>query len=103
MANDRIIFLNGSGGVGVLLVTPEKLLLLLDELPELDTIDKKLQHVANKDLPTGTKYELIDSTVDLSDRTFRDAWEYTADASVEAESADLTAAELTLYNMSENR
>ena len=67
------------------------------------TLEEKLIHIANKDLPTGTNYEIIADSVDLSDRTFRDAWEYTADASVEAESADLTAAELTLYNMSENR
>ena len=64
--------------------------------------DEKLIHCANKDLPTGTKYELIDESVDLSDRTFRNAWEYTADASVEKTSADLNAAYLKLYNMEEN-
>ena len=65
------------------------------------TDEEKLIHIANKDLPTGTKYEITDA--DLSDRTFRNAWEYTADASVEKTSADLTAAELTKYNMSENK
>jgi len=63
------------------------------------TVEKKLIHVANKTLPTGTKYEITNA--DLSDRTFRDAWEYTAGAS-EKTSADLSAEDLTKYNMAEN-
>ena len=63
------------------------------------TVEKKLIHVANKTLPTGTKYEITNA--DLSDRTFRDAWEYTAGAS-EKTSADLSAEDLTKYNMTEN-
>ena len=39
------------------------------------TEEEKLIHIANKDLPTGTKYEIIGDDVDLSDRTFRNAWE----------------------------
>ena len=66
------------------------------------TLEEKLIHIANKDLPTGTKYEIIADSVDLSDRTFRGAWEYTTDASVEKTSADLTAEELASYNMTEN-
>ena len=66
------------------------------------TLEEKLIHIANKDLPTGTKYEIIADLVDLSDRAFRDAWTYTADASVEKTSADLTAEELASYNMTEN-
>ena len=67
------------------------------------TDEEKMIHLANKDLPTGTKYEIIADSVDLTDRTFRDAWEYTADASVEKTSADLDADDLTKYNMSENK
>jgi hypothetical protein len=63
------------------------------------TLEEKLIHLANKTLPTGTKYEITD--VDLSDRTFRDAWEYEA-GSDEKTSADLTEEELTSYNMKEN-
>ena len=66
------------------------------------TLEEKLIHIANKDLPTGTKYEIIADSVDLSDRTFRNAWEYTANAAVEKTSADLTAEELVEYNMKEN-
>ena len=64
------------------------------------TLEEKLIHIANKDLPTGTPYEITDA--DLSDRTFRDAWEYTAGAT-EKTSADLTAEELASYNMTENK
>ena len=66
------------------------------------TLEEKLIHCANKDLPTGTKYEIIADSVDLSDRAFRNAWTYTADASVEKTSADLTAEELVSYNMPRN-
>ena len=63
------------------------------------TVEEKLIHIANKDLPTGTKYEITNA--DLSDRTFRNAWEYTAGAS-EKTSEDLTDEELASYNMTEN-
>ena len=59
------------------------------------TDEEKLIHIANKDLPTGTKYEITDA--DLSDRTFRMAWEYTAGAS-EKTSADLSLDDQLKYN-----
>ena len=64
------------------------------------TIEEKLIHIANKDLATGTKYEITDA--DLSDRTFRNAWTYTA-GSDEKTSADLSAEDLAKYNMKENK
>ena len=63
------------------------------------TVEEKLIHLANKTLPTGTKYEITNA--DLSDRTFRNAWEYET-GSEEKTSADLTEEELTSYNMKEN-
>jgi len=66
------------------------------------TDEEKMIHLANKDLPTGTKYEIIANSVDLSDRAFRDAWTYTA-GSDEKTSADLSAEDLAKYNMSENK
>ena len=100
----RLIYDN-SGVAAVFIPAPK----FLAELAVLDvdgndtvTLENKLIHLANKDLPTGTKYEIIADSVDLSDRTFRGAWEYTTDASVEQTSSDLTAEELTKYNMPEN-
>ena len=91
----RLIYDN-SGVAAVMIPAPKFLATLTG------TLEEKLIHIANKDLPTGTKYEIIADSVDLSDRSFRNAWEYTADASVEKTSADLSAADLTKYNMSEN-
>jgi len=91
----RLIYDNN--GVASVLVPAPKFLAQLT-----GTLEEKLIHIANKNLPTGTKYEIIADSVDLSDRTFRDAWEYTANAAVEKTSADLTAEELTKYNMTEN-
>ena len=91
----RLIYDN-SGVAAVMIPTP-KFLAQLE-----GTLEEKLIHIANKDLPTGTKYEIIADSVDLSDRAFRNAWTYTSDASVEKTSADLTAEELAKYNMTEN-
>ena len=91
----RLIYDNS--GVAAVLIPAPKFLAQLE-----GTLEEKLIHIANKDLPTGTKYEIIADSVDLSDRTFRGAWEYTANAAVEKTSADLTAEELVEYNMTEN-
>ena len=91
----RLIYDNS--GVAAVVVPAPKFLAQLE-----GTLEEKLIHIANKQLPTGTKYEIIADSVDLSDRAFRDAWTYTADASVEKTSADLTEEELASYNMTEN-
>ena len=88
----KIIYDN-SGTLAVLLPTTKKLASMEG------TDEEKLIHIANKDLPTGTKYEITDA--DLSDRSFRNAWEYVAGAS-EKTSADLSAEDLAKYNMTEN-
>ena len=92
----RLIYDND--GVAAVVIPAPKFLAQLE-----GTLEEKLIHIANKDLPTGTKYEIIADSVDLSDRTFRDAWTYTADASVEKTSADLTAEQLVFHNMTENK
>tara|TARA_R100001377_G_C3174281_1_gene104216 strand:+ start:787 stop:1080 length:294 start_codon:yes stop_codon:yes gene_type:complete len=96
MANQRLIYSNSDGTMSVFIPTTA----FLSELDGTD--EEKAIILANKQLPTGTKYEIIADSVDLSDRTFRDAWVYTADASVERTSADLSDAELTKWNMPEN-
>ena len=87
-----------NSGVAAVVIPAPKFLAQLE-----GTLEEKLIHIANKDLPTGTKYEIIADSVDLSDRTFRDAWTYTADASVEKTSADLNAEQLARHDMKENK
>ena len=91
----RLIYDN-SGVAGVIIPTPKFLATLTG------TDEEKMIHLANKDLPTGTKYEIIGDDVDLSDRTFRNAWTYTA-GSDEKTSEDLSAEDLAKYNMTENK
>ena len=86
----RLIYDN-SGVAQVLTPTPKFLATLTG------TDEEKLIHIANKDLPTGTKYEIIADSVDLSDRTFRNAWTYTA-GSDEKTSADLSDEDKLKYN-----
>ena len=90
----RLIYDN-SGVAQVLIPAPKFLATLTG------TDEEKMIHLANKDLPTGTKYEIIGDDVDLSDRAFRNAWTYTA-GSDEKTSADLSAEDLAKYNMTEN-
>jgi|TARA_X000001388_G_scaffold65703_1_gene52242 hypothetical protein len=91
----RIIYKQASGIVGVLIPAPK----FLNQLTGTD--EEKLIHIANKDLPTGTKYEIVADDVPPTDRTFRNAWEYET-GSDEKTSADLTASELKNYGMKEN-
>ena len=90
----RLIYDNS--GIAAILTPAPKFLAQLE-----GTLEEKLIHIANKDLPTGTKYEIIGDDVDLSDRTFRNAWTYTA-GSDEKTSEDLSAEDLAKYNMKEN-
>lgn len=90
----RIIYDND--GVAAVMIPAPKFLATLT-----GTDEEKMIHLANKSLPTGTKYEIIGDDVDLSDRSFRNAWEYTAGAG-EKTSADLNAEDLAKYNMKEN-
>ncbi len=90
----RLIYDNS--GVAAVVVPAPKFLAQLE-----GTLEEKLIHIANKDLPTGTKYEIIGDDVDLSDRTFRNAWTYTS-GSNEKTSADLSDEDLAKYNMKEN-
>ena len=84
----KIIYDN-SGTLAVLIPTPKKLASMTG------TEEEKLIHIANKDLATGTKYEITDA--DLSDKSFRNAWEYVAGAS-EKTSEDLSLDDQLKYN-----
>ena len=84
----RLIYDNS--GVAAVLTPAPKFLAQLE-----GTEEEKLIHIANKDLPTGTKYEITDA--DLSDRSFRNAWEYVAGAD-EKTSEDLSLDDQLKYN-----
>ena len=85
----KIIYDNG--GILAQLIPSSKFLATLT-----GTDEEKMIYLANKDLPTGTKYEITDELLD--DRTFRGAWEYVAGAS-EKTSADLSLDDQLKYNM----
>jgi len=85
----RIIFEGADGMLKALSPAPK----FLAQLEGTD--EEKLIHLANKDLPTGTPYEITDE--DLSDRTFRNAWEYVAGAD-EKTSEDLSLDDQLKYN-----
>jgi hypothetical protein len=63
--NKRIIYPTDDGGVAVIIPAPEYL--------ETHTIEE----LAAKDVPAGKEYKIVDVEDIPSDRTFRNAWEYT--------------------------
>ena len=61
--NQRIIYQTDDGGVAVIIPAPEAVAVL-----DIDAI-------AQKDVPTGKPYKIVDATDIPTDRTFRSAWE----------------------------
>jgi hypothetical protein len=62
--NQRIIYPNNDGGVVVLIPAPE--------------CGLTIEEIAAKDVPAGKPYKIVDVADIPTDRTFRNAWEYTA-------------------------
>ena len=62
----RIIYPNDEGGVSILIPAPEYL------------AEHTIEELAAKDVPAGKEYKIVDVADIPSDRTFRNAWEYTA-------------------------
>jgi hypothetical protein len=60
--NQRIIYPNNEGGVVVLVPAPE--------------CGLTIEQIAAKDVPAGVPYKIVDVSAIPSDRTFRNAWEY---------------------------
>jgi len=64
--NQRIIYPTDNGGVAVLIPSPEYL------------AEHTIEELTAKDVPEGKPYKIVDVSDIPSDRTFRNAWEYTA-------------------------
>jgi hypothetical protein len=60
----RIIYPTDEGGVAVIVPSPEYL------------VDHTIEELAAKDVPAGKVYQIIDEDDVPSNRTFRNAWEY---------------------------
>ena len=60
----RIIYPTDEGGVAIIIPAPE--------------CGMTIEEIAAKDVPEGKEYKIIDTADVPSDRTFRNAWEYTA-------------------------
>ena len=61
--NHRIIYPTAAGGVAIVIPVPD--------------CGLTIEEIAAKDIPAGTTYQIVDVADIPSDRTFRNAWEYT--------------------------
>ena len=64
MAEKRIIYPSDDGGVAVIVPAPD--------------CGLTIEEIARKDVPLGKPFKIIDAADVPNDRTFRNAWEYTA-------------------------
>jgi hypothetical protein len=62
--SNRIIYQTPEGGVAVIIPAPD--------------CGLTIEEIAQKDVPQGRPYKIVDVSEIPSDRTFRDAWEYAA-------------------------
>jgi hypothetical protein len=62
--NQRIIYPSDDGGVAVIVPAPESGL--------------SIQEIALKDVPAGKVFKIVDVADIPTDRTFRNAWEFSA-------------------------
>jgi hypothetical protein len=62
--NKRIIYPTDDGGVAVIVPAPD--------------CGMAIEEIARKDVPFGKPFKIINTTDVPDDRTFRNAWEYTA-------------------------
>jgi len=63
-SNKRILYQTEEGGVAVIIPT--------------DNCGLTVEEIAQKDVPSGRPYKIVDVSEVPSDRTFRNAWEYQA-------------------------
>jgi len=74
----RIIHSNSSTGIaGITSSSPRWLSV---QIAAGDTETEAMIKLANKVLPNGTRYAIVADSAVPTDRTFRNAWEYTADS-----------------------
>ena len=62
--NKRIIYPTDDGGVAIIVPAPE--------------CNLTIEQIATKDVPEGKPFKIVDVADIPTDRTFRNAWEYTA-------------------------
>ena len=60
--NQRIIYPNDEGGVAIIVPAPE--------------CGLTIEEIAAKDVPAGKPYKIVDVADIPTDRTFRNAWEF---------------------------
>lgn len=104
----KIIY-DKNGVFGISIPSKNFIKRLMSEHPDWDE-ERAIKHIADKDLPTGTKYSIVTpeeliETFGMGengsfDTTFFDAWEYSADET-SLTSGDLSQEYLDKYNMKE--
>ena len=81
----KIIYTNEDGSLAIIHPTPEALALFPIEI------------IAQKDVPAGRPYKIVEDDVLPSDRTFRDAWEVDINSLVDGLGGEFGAGSNNLF------
>ena len=65
MKDPRIIYPTPEGGVAIIIPAPD--------------CGLSIEEIAAKDVPAGVPFKIVDASEIPEDRTFRNAWEYSAE------------------------
>jgi hypothetical protein len=65
MNNPRIIYPTPEGGVAIIIPAPD--------------CELTIEEIAAKDVPAGVPFRIVEAADIPADRTFRNAWEYSAE------------------------
>tara|TARA_Y100000389_G_scaffold187787_1_gene209611 strand:- start:285 stop:491 length:207 start_codon:yes stop_codon:yes gene_type:complete len=64
----RIVYINSDGTIGIIIP--------VNMINPVDNEEWTIEELAQKDVPTGLTYHIVDKSEIPTDRTFRDAWKW---------------------------
>ena len=94
----RILHDNGEGGLAIVIPAPNYLAALKERNPDA-TETQLMEFIANKDVPNGIAFEVVDEVDIPSDRTFRNAWEHDTTEAFEKVKTNITKAKLIAHDV----
>ena len=94
----RILHDDGTGGLAIVIPAPQYLASLQAANPQA-TEAQLMEYIANKDVPNGTAFEVVEDADIPTDRTFRNAWKHDTSPAPEKVSADMTKAAVIAHEI----
>ena len=95
----RILYSQEDGVLAVTVPAPKYMQHLRDTANREVTDTEIMAHIAQKDLPNGRAFEVVEDSDVPTDRTFRNAWEHDTSAAPEKVKTNMGKAKLLAHDM----